>query len=162
MKQAVPICIALEPASMNSMASVAFIIPPIPQTGILTALYTCHTIRRAIGLMAGPERPPVMVDSKGFRLSASMAIPRKVLTRETASAPAPSTARAISAISVTLGESLTIRVLSYTSRTASVTATADGQLTPKAMPPSFTLGQEIFSSIAEIPSSSFTRSVSET
>lgn len=38
-----------------------------------------------------------------------MAIPRKVLTRDTASAPSDSTALATSEISVTLGESLTIR-----------------------------------------------------
>ena len=37
-----------------------------------------------------------------------MRIPRRVLMRLTASAPAPSTARAISVTSVTLGDSLTM------------------------------------------------------
>ena len=65
-KLAVPTCMDVAPARKNSMASVAFIIPPIPTMGILTALYTCHTIRNATGLIAGPESPPVMVDNIGL------------------------------------------------------------------------------------------------
>ena len=75
------------------------------------ALATCHTILRATGLTAGPESPPVLMLSRGRRLSTSMAIPIRVLMSDTLSAPSASTARAISAISVTLGESLTMRVL---------------------------------------------------
>ena len=45
------------------------------------------------------------------RFSMSTAVPMSVLMRLTASAPAASTARAISAMSVTLGESFTISVL---------------------------------------------------
>jgi len=82
-----------------------------------------------------------------------MAIPSNVLITETESAPSSSTAFAISAMLVTLGESFTIIVLSYTSRTAFVTAPAIGQEVPNAIPPSFTLGQEIFSSIPVILSS---------
>jgi len=65
MKLAVPTCIAVAPAIRNSMASFAEQIPPNPITGIFT-LYTCHTIRRATGFMAGPDNPPVIVESTGF------------------------------------------------------------------------------------------------
>ena len=41
-----------------------------------------------MGLMAGPERPPVMLAMRGRRVSTSMDRARKVLTREMASAPA--------------------------------------------------------------------------
>ena len=58
-----------------------------------------------------PDKPPVMVDNRGFLLSASMAIPITVLMSETLSAPAASAAFAISAMSVTLGVSFTISVL---------------------------------------------------
>ena len=80
----------------------------------------------------------------------STAIPSNVLISETASAPSPSTAFAISVISVTLGDSFTIRVLFHTSRTAFVTSAAEQAEVPNAIPPSFTFGQEILSSIAGI------------
>src|SRR5574344_851614 len=110
-KLAVPISTAVAPASKNSTASVAFMIPPKPTMGIWTALATCHTIRNAMGLTHAPDKPPVMVDNRGFLLSASMAIPITVLMSETQSAPAASAAFAISAMSVTLGVSFTISVL---------------------------------------------------
>ena len=80
-------------------------------------------------------------------------MPINVLIRETLSAPSDSHARAISAISVTLGESFTIIVLWYTSRTALTILEAPLTLVPKAIPPFFTLGQLILTSIAGIPSS---------
>ena len=46
--------------------------------------------------------------SKGLRFSISMAIPIKVLIKETLSAPSASTALAISVIAVTLGDNFTI------------------------------------------------------
>ena len=67
--------------------------------------------------------------------------------RETASAPAASTAFAISVISVTLGESLTTSGFLVACRTAAVMRSAESQCTPNAAPPFFTFGQEIFSSI---------------
>ena len=73
---------------------------------------------------------------------------------DTLSAPAPSAARAISVMSVTFGESFTIRVLWYTLRTALTTSAAPCAETPKAIPPCFTFGQEMFSSIAGMFSSS--------
>src|SRR5208337_3079182 len=78
-------------------------------TGIFTVWQASHTIRRAMGLIAGPERPPVINRSLGRLFAISIAIPTKVFTAEIASAPASSHARANSRISVTLGESLTHR-----------------------------------------------------
>jgi alpha-L-fucosidase 2 len=95
-------------------------------------------MRKAMGLMQGPDNPPVTVESKGFRDSTSMAIPKNVLTSETASAPSASTALAISAISVTLGDSFTMSVLGYILRTACVTRAAEAADVPKAIPPSLT------------------------
>ena len=110
MKFAVPIWIAVAPASMNSTASLQSIIPPKPMTGIFTVLATCHTIRNAIGFTAAPDIPPVIVDKIGRLRSASIAIPSNVLINDTLSAPLSSAARAISVISVTFGESFTISV----------------------------------------------------
>ena len=95
----------------NYIASLVHIIPPSPTTGIFTALATCHTIRRATGFTQGPLRPPVTVLKTGFLVLVSTAMPSSVFIRETESAPADSTASAISCILVTLGESLTIRCL---------------------------------------------------
>ena len=107
-KFAVPTATAVAPASMNSTASVPLEMPPMPRSGTFTALWHCHTQRRATGLMAGPEKPAKGRDVSVQRRSASMAMPMSVLMREMASAPADSAARAISAISVTLGVSLTM------------------------------------------------------
>ena len=63
---------------------------------------------------------------------------------ETPSAPAASHAFAISAISVTLGESFIIIGLSVDFLTAFVTAAAFSALVPKASPPPWTLGHDIF------------------
>ena len=111
MKLAVPICMAVAPHIINSMASLAFIIPPRPMTGIFTALATWCTIRSATGLTQGPDKPPVPMLKLLRRRSISTLIPIKVLMSDTESAPSASTARAISAMSVTLGESFTIKVL---------------------------------------------------
>ena len=85
-------------------------IPPKPMTGIFTTFATCQTIRKAIGFTAAPDIPPVTVDRIGRLRSASIAIPSNVLINDTLSAPLSSAARAISVISVTFGESLTISV----------------------------------------------------
>ena len=67
--------------------------------------------------------------------------------REIASAPAASTAAAISPISATFGESLTISGFLQTLRTFAVIPAAFSQLVPNCTPPCLTLGQEIFISI---------------
>ena len=54
--------------------------------------------------------PPVTVERMGRLRSASTAIPNKVLMSDTLSAPPFSAARAISVMSVTLGDSFTISV----------------------------------------------------
>ena len=93
-------------------------------TGTFTDWATCHTILNAIGFTAGPDKPPVIVESTGRLRSASTAIPNRVLIKDMLSAPALSTARAISVISVTLGDSLTMRLFLYTERTAFTTSSA--------------------------------------
>ena len=73
-------------------------------------------------------------------------MPVSVLMSESTSAPPASAARAISVISVTFGDSLTIKgcaALSFTRRVMCSTAFA---WVPKAMPPSLTFGQEMLSS----------------
>ena len=139
------------------MASSAVMMPPSPTTGIFTAFATCHTIRSATGFTAGPLSPPVAIDSTGRRFSMSIAMPINVLMSDTLSAPSASHARAISAMSVTLGESFTISVFLYRSRTALTTLAAPSHEVPNAIPPCFTLGQEMFSSMAGIFSSASTR-----
>lgn len=58
-KLAVPTCTAAAPTRMNSSASSALAMPPMPTTGIFTACAACQTQRRATGLMAGRTgRPP--------------------------------------------------------------------------------------------------------
>ena len=57
-KFAVPTATAVAPASMNSTASVAHEMPPMPSSGTSTALRTSHTMRSATGFTAGPDRPP--------------------------------------------------------------------------------------------------------
>ena len=107
-KQAVPTATAEAPASMSWAASSPEDTPPMPRMGSLTALETSQTIRTATGRTAGPDRPPVFIFKIGRRVFTSIRIPRMVLMRDRASAPAPSAALAISTISVTLGESFTI------------------------------------------------------
>ena len=67
--------------------------------------------------------------------------------RQTASAPAASTAFATAAISVTFGVSLTMSGFLTACRTADVTSAAQSGSVPKLMPPPWTLGQLMFSSI---------------
>src|SRR3989339_243978 len=101
----------------------------------------------AIGLMAGPERPPVMLPSFGLWVLVSMAMPQRVLIKEITSAPAFSASLAIKAMSVTLGDNLTItgRLVAFlTVATNSLVALGSKQ---KSIPPLDTLGQEMLTSI---------------
>jgi hypothetical protein len=77
-----------------------------------------------------------------------MAIARNVLTREMASAPASSAARAIEATSVTLGVSFGTTGSRVTFLTALTTSNVPSRLQPNVMPPSLMLGHEMFSSSA--------------
>ena len=81
-------------------------------------------------------------ESRERRVSTSMGSARKVLTRETASAPAFCAELAMAAMEVTLGESLTMtgrreRDLARETRSKSMSTSE-----PKAMPPFLVLGQE--------------------
>ena len=77
-------------------------------------------MRSAIGLIAGPESPPVTLASTGARRFTSMAMAGMVLISESASAPAPSTAAAIAGMLAACGESFTISVREKALRTADV------------------------------------------
>ena len=76
-----------------------------------------------------------------------MRIPVRVLIIEMASAPPLSAAAAISPMSLTFGESLTISGFLQYFRTADVMPSTPAQLVPNCTPPCLTFGQEIFSSI---------------
>ena len=73
-----------------------------------------------------------------------------MFTKDSASAPASTQAKAISLISSALGDSFTIIGFFETSLQALTTSSADSHFIPNAIPPVFTLGQEIFSSIKSI------------
>jgi hypothetical protein len=103
--------------------------------------------------MAGPERPPVTLVRIGLRKSTSTAIPFRVLTAVIASAPPLSAALAISAMSVTLGESLTKTGGFETSFTAVVTFSVFRQSAPSIPISSSTLGQLTLTSSASAPAS---------
>ena len=119
----------------------------MPITGILTAFATSYVILKAIGLIAGPDRPAVLLLNTVLRLSMSMAMALNVLTRLSASAPTSSHAFAISTMSLALGDSFTISGLSVASLTFLTTSFATQVFMPKAMPPLLTFGHEILSSI---------------
>ena len=115
---------------MSSAASAPLDTPPMPRMGTFTALATSQTMRTATGSTAGPDRPPVFIFRMGRRVLGSIRIPRMVLIRLMASAPAPSTAFAISVMSVTLGESFTITGTAAWRLATSVTSAASSGLVP--------------------------------
>ena len=103
--------------------------------------------------MAGPERPPITLPSLGLRVSGSIAMPSSVFATTSASAPASSAARAISATSATFGVSLAQigtraqRLISAIARCVSFADMA------KARPSASMFGQEMLASIAATPGS---------
>ncbi len=52
---------AVEPAIINSTTSFQSIIPPMPIIGISTLREISKTFAIAIGLIAGPDKPPVIL-----------------------------------------------------------------------------------------------------
>ncbi len=122
-----------------------------------------------MGLRAGPLTPPTLLDSTGRPEAASITMPGMVLTAVIASAPASTTARAMRAMSGTLGASLTLMAmrsfvvrtevrtegakapttnLSRACRTDAVTAAALSAVPANGVPNSSpTLGQEMLTSI---------------
>ena len=111
-------------------------------------------MRTAIGRMAGPLNPPTTLDSRGRRVSTSMAMARNVLTRDAASAPASRAAAAKAATFATFGVSFGMRGRRVTRRTAATTSCVPCNDEPNIMPPFLMFGQEMFSSIAATPSAS--------
>ena len=152
-KFAVPTETALAPARIISIASSAVMIPPIPMIGSFTAFAASYTMRTAIGWIAGPDTPPVLFASTNDFLLISIFIPVIVLIRETASAPPASTAFAISAMLVTFGLNFMITGCFAYLFTAFVISSAAFGFWPKAIPPSFTFGQEMLISSMSTSSS---------
>ena len=136
---------------MYSIASSAVAIPPQPMIGISTARAHCQVMRTTIGRIAGPDRPPVTLPSFGRWLSISTAMARKVLATTSASAPAASAARPISAMSVTLGDSFAQIGSDVRRRIAATARSVDWTSLAKAWPSASRLGQEILTSIAATP-----------
>src|SRR5258708_9505770 len=101
--------------------------------------------------MAGADRPPVPKLSLGRRAFRSIDVPTNVLTADSASAPADSTARAMTPMSVTIGVSFTQTGRLVRLRTASVTAAAARRALPKYRPPSSTFGHEMLISKPATP-----------
>ena len=121
-------------------------------TGISTERATSQTMRMAMGLMAGPERPPMPVPSPGLPVRQSTAMPSRVLISDTASEPPSAEARAMSAMSETFGDSFVMtgrRVAERTSLTRRCTTSGSR---PKGRSPPSTLGHEMFSSSPSTPS----------
>jgi len=79
-------CTALAPQQRNSRASSPVMMPPTPTSGMRTARASSWTMRRATGLMAGPERPPVPLARRARRVATSTAVARSVLMAVSASA----------------------------------------------------------------------------
>src|SRR5579884_1990072 len=91
-KSTVPRATSCAPHATNSSASRPVWIPPIPTIGRPVASWQTPTAWRAIGLSAGPERPPLPRARTGRSLR-SRATARSVLTSDSPSAPAAATAR---------------------------------------------------------------------
>src|SRR5438270_11503454 len=102
-------------------------------------------MRKAIGLIAGPDRPAVIFEIRGLRVSGSIASATKVLISESASAPASSATRAIKGMLVTLGDNFTINGRRESRLQAATTSSNACVSLPKLIPPCFVLGQETFS-----------------
>ena len=95
---AVPIWTAEAPTAKNSRTSCRHMMPPIPMTGRLTARRISQTQRRAIGLTAGPLRPPrIRLGERRPAFNCGVtARPVTVLMAESTSAPPDSAALASS------------------------------------------------------------------
>jgi hypothetical protein len=122
--------------------------PPHPITGIRTLRAHSHAQRSAIGLIAVPEYPPCTVWSPGLRVRQSICIPRTVFTAVIPSAPAASTAQAISPMRDTFGDSLAKIGFRVSRRTRSITRAAMSGSVANGSFPCWTFGQERFTSSA--------------
>src|SRR5215469_16764876 len=73
-KLAVPTCTADAPTTMYSSTSSAVSIPPSPRIGIFTTLRTSQTSLNVMGLIAGPDSPPVTFPKRDLPVLKSTAI----------------------------------------------------------------------------------------
>ena len=107
----------------------------------------------ATGLIAGPDKPPVLPPKCGFIESILITIPRTVLISANPSAPASTTPLAMAGRSVTSGESLAMIGSSppIVLRTPSITRRELSGSQANTRPRFSTLGQEILTSTALIP-----------
>src|SRR6266704_2624879 len=71
---AVPTCTADAPTERYSSTSSTVSMPPRPMIGDLTAFFVSQTSLKVMGLMAGPDKPPVGFPSRDFPERKSMAI----------------------------------------------------------------------------------------
>ena len=61
-----PIWTKCAPANINSITSSTLAMPPIPIIGISILLKSLWILAIAIGLIAGPDKPPIFVYNLGF------------------------------------------------------------------------------------------------
>ena len=102
---------------------------------------TRHTHPSATGNTAGPDTPPVRFEMIGSPVRMSMRMPTSVLIRLSASAPDSTAARAMPAMSVTFGDSLTIIGLEVSLRRWPIRRLSATGSVPTLMPPCDTFGQ---------------------
>jgi len=104
-----------------------------------------------MGLMAGPDSPPILLASMGLVVSVSIVIARTVLIAVMAFAPALTADDAISVMSATLGVSLTMMGFVIVLLTVFTTFETRLGFCPISEPVFFTWGQDTFSSTASAP-----------
>ena len=137
--------------------------PPWPMIGMPSGRATsatCITLSSAIGLIAGPDKPPWMLPITGRRVFTSIAMPMIVLITARPSLPASMQRRAFSLMSVWFGDSLVMSGLLVTARHAATTRADISGTLPNCTPPSLMFGHEMLISMASIGESSNRRVVS--
>src|SRR3989304_10226861 len=100
-----------------------------------------------MGFIAGPDNPPFVLLRIGRVVSGSIAIALTVFMAVSAFAPALTAVSAISAMSVTFGESLTMMGFCADALTALMTSVRVRGFCPISVPVSLTCGQETLSSM---------------
>jgi len=105
----------------------------------------------AMGFMAGPDRPPILLASIGLWVSVSIVMARMVLMAVIASAPLLTAVLAISVMSVTLGVSFTMTGFFVALLTCFTICWTSFGFCPISEPVFFTWGHDMFSSMASAP-----------
>src|ERR1039458_6666544 len=105
----------------------------MPMMGIFTAFAASQTSLTAIGLIAGPVRPPVTLASFGLRVWMSIAIAGKLFVTASASLPASSAALASGAMFGTFGLILVMSGSVVAWRHAATTCASNLQSVPNCL-----------------------------